>query len=104
MLENRPEDSTHPQGNRVLECLEFSREGMLLEGAPRFDKFRATLSIPQNGERVDADVVVVNKKDNAFEVKFVSPSERLTSMLSWWDSEDRPAPQPSLDQNAGIDA
>lgn len=104
VLEKRPQGSTHPQGDRVLECIEFSRQGMKLKGSPRFESFPATLSMPQNGERVEASVEVVSKSDYSFQVKFISPSEKLVSLLSWWDSETRPSPQPSHDRDLGIDA
>jgi len=59
VLEHRPEADPHPQGTRLLHCADFSMGGMKLRGAPRFDRFTATLCIPQDGSRIDAEVEVV---------------------------------------------
>ena len=103
VLEKRPQGSEHPQGDRVLECIEFSRQGMKLKGSPRFESFPATISMPQNGERVEVCLEVVSKVSDSFQVKFVSPSEKLILLLSWWDSGSRPLHWPSRDRDLGID-
>jgi hypothetical protein len=102
VLEKRPTNSDHPQGDRVIECFQFSRDGLRLNGKPRFQSFSAVLSMPQNGERVEADLLVKDTMSDHFEVNFVSPSKRLIELLSWWDVKERPEPQPSPDQRVGI--
>ena len=57
VLEKKPKDSEHPQGDRVLDCLSFSIQGMKIKGQPRFDEFEAVLSIPQDGSLISAQVL-----------------------------------------------
>ncbi len=102
VLEKRPDVSNHPQGDRVMECFQFSKDGLRLSGKPRFESFPAVLSMPQNGERVEAKLLVKNILADHFEVSFVSPSNRLIDLLAWWDQKERPAIQPSLDQSVDI--
>lgn len=97
VLEHRPEDVEHPQGPRMLHCIDFSASGMRLRGAPRFDRFRATLCVPHDGSRVDADLEVVHKGDGYFGVRFVDPSAELNQKLEWWQAPADPG------QNADID-
>lgn len=88
VLECKPEDATHPQGNRVLECIEFSPTHLRIKGQPRFDKFKAVLSMPQDGSRLENDVEVVAKGKDSFEVKLVNPSASVLDKISWWFSKD----------------
>lgn len=101
VLEHRPENETDGPASRVLTCTKFSKDGMLLNGQPRFDIFPVTLSIPQDGSTVDALVEVTSGNKNSFNVKFINPSKELVKKLSWWDEKVK---RPSTSQNAGIDA
>ena len=94
VLEKKPRYSDHPQGDRVLDCLGFSTQGMKIKGQPRFNKFEAILSIPQDGSLIPAQVQVVNQQKDFFEVQFINPSTKLLKKLSWWDTEFEEA-QPS---------
>ena len=87
VLEKKPKDSEHPQGDRVLDCLRFSIQGMKIKGQPRFDKFEAVLSIPQDGSLVPAQVQVIRQQKDFFEVQFINPSVELLKKLSWWDTK-----------------
>lgn len=87
ILEKKPKGSEHPQGDRVLDCLSFSILGMKIKGRPRFDKFEATLSIPQDGSLIPAQVQVVDRQRDFFEVRFINPSVELLKKLSWWDTK-----------------
>ena len=49
VLEKKPKNSEHPQGDRVLDCLSFSTQGLKIKGQARFDEFETILSIPQDG-------------------------------------------------------
>lgn len=84
-LEHRPQTSKHPQATRVLKCLDFSVGGLKLEGKPRYERFRITLSAPQDGSKIDAVVETIYTQDNYFGVRFVEPSKELISKLSWWN-------------------
>ena len=102
VLEKKPKDSDHPQGDRVLDCLSFSTQGMKIKGQPRFDKFEAILSIPQDGSLLPAYVQVIDRKKDSFEVQFMNPSMDLLKKLSWWDTEiekehSTPSPDRSVD-------
>jgi hypothetical protein len=88
VLECKPENATHPQGNRVLECLEFSPTHLRIKGQPRFDKFKAVLSMPQDGTRYESEVEVVNTGKDSFEVRLVNPSVSVVDKISWWFSKD----------------
>ena len=87
VLEKKPKNSEHPQGDRVLDCLGFSVQGMKIKGQYRFNKFEAVLSIPQDGSLIPAQVQVVNQQKDFFEVQFINPSVELLKKLSWWDTE-----------------
>ena len=87
VLEKKPKDSDHPQGDRVLDCLSFSIQGMRIKGQPRFNKFEVILSIPQDGSLVATKVQVMNQQKDFFEVQFINPSVELLKKLSWWDKE-----------------
>ena len=102
VLEKKPEDSEHPQGDRVLDCLSFSTKGMKLEGQPRFNVFEAVLSAPQDGSLLPVQVQVVDQQKDFFEVQFVNPSMELIKKLSWWDKEFRQE-QPSLPRDQSVD-
>lgn len=103
VLEKKPKSSKHPQGNRVLDCSSFSTQGMKIKGQPRFDKFEAILSIPQDGSLVPAQVQVVDRQKDFFEVQFINPSTELLKKLSWWDTEvEEKPPSFSPDQTADI--
>ena len=105
VLEKKPKDSDHPQGDRVLDCLSFSTQGMKIKGQARFDKFEAVLSIPQDGSLVPAQVQVIDKQKDFFEVRFVNPSEKLLTKLSWWDkelTEDQISPPPDRNVDIGV--
>lgn len=104
VLEIRPVGSQDPQGNRVLECVEFSKHGLVLSGVSRFERFPVILSMPQNGERVSAEVEVVSSSKGFFEVKFLSPSKQLLDLISWWAKGRGSASQASssvLDSDTG---
>lgn len=88
VLEHRPEGHEHPQASRVLRCLDFSMDGMRLSGRPRFDRFRVTLSMPQDGSRVQAEVQVVHKREDSFGVRFVEARRELVEKLAWWGTGD----------------
>ena len=94
-LEKKPRGSEHPQGDRVLDCLGFSTQGMKIKGRPRFNKFEAVLSIPQDGSLIPTQVQVVEQQKDFFEVQFINPSVELLKKLSWWDTETEEE-QPSL--------
>lgn len=105
VLEKKPKNSDHPQGDRVLDCFSFSTKGMKIKGQPRFDEFEAVLSIPQDGSLVPSQVQVVDKQKDFFEVQFVSPSEELLTKLSWWDKElveEQPSPPPDRSVDIGV--
>ena len=105
VLEKKPEDSDHPQGDRVLDCLSFSTQGMKIKGQARFDKFEAVLSIPQDGSLVPAQVQVIDKQKDFFEVRFINPSEELLTKLSWWDkevTEEQISPPPDRSVDIGV--
>ncbi|MEI7441872.1 MAG: hypothetical protein WCK43_09645, partial [bacterium] len=104
LLEERPESSKHPQGNRVLTCTEFNTKYLKILGRPRFEIFDATLSIPQNGKQIKASLRVLEKKQDYFLAEMIEPSTELITELSWWDYSEQPAALPSTDQNVGIDA
>ena len=86
VLEHRPEGDPHPQGTRLLHCTDFSAGGMKLRGVPRFDRFKVTLCIPQDGSRIDVEVEVVNKIEGYFGVRFINPAPELSEKLSWWQA------------------
>lgn len=88
VLECKPEDSNHPQGNRVLECIEFSPTNFRIKGQPRFDKFKAVLSMPQDGSRLETEVQVVSSCKDCFEVKLINPSASISDKIAWWFSKD----------------
>ena len=103
VCEKKPENSDHPQGDRVLDGLSFSFEGMKIQGKARFKKFEAILKIPQDGSLVSAQVELVEQKKDFFEVKFINPSQELLKKIAWWDplvAEDQPILSP--DQRADI--
>lgn len=104
LLEERPESSKHPQGNRVLTCTEFNTKYLKILGQSRFEMFDATLSIPQNGKQIKASLKVLEKKQDYFLAEMIEPSTELINELSWWDYSEQPATIPSTDQNVGIDA
>ena len=87
VLEKKPKSSEHPQGDRVLDCFSFSSQGMKIQGQARFDKFEAVLSIPQDGSLIPAQVQVVDKQNDFFEVRFINPSKKLLDKISWWNTE-----------------
>ena len=88
VLEHRPVGHEHPQASRVLRCLDFSTDGMRLSGRPRFDRFMVTLSMPQDGSRVQAEVQVVHRRDDSFGVRFVKASREVVEKLAWWGTSD----------------
>lgn len=103
VLEKKPKSSEHPQGDRVLDCLSFSTQGMKIKGQARFNEFEAVLSIPQDGSLLPVQVQVVDKQKDFFEVQFINPSVELLKKLSWWDTEAKEEqPSPSLDQSVDI--
>ena len=107
VLECKPEGAVHPQGNRVLECIEFSPKHLRIKGQPRFDKFKAVLSMPQDGSRFENDVEVVATHKDSFEVKLVNPSAAVLDKIFWWFSKDvdfaEPKPVPKkTDRDADI--
>lgn len=102
VLETKPKDSEHPQGDRVLDCLSFSTQGMRIKGQARFDKFEAVLSIPQDGSLLSVIVQVVDQQKDFFEVQFINPSVELLKKLSWWDVEIEKE-QPSLPPDRSVD-
>ena len=103
VLEKKPKDSDHPQGDRVLDCISFSISGMKIKGYPRFDKFEAVLSAPQDGALLPAQVEVIDKQKDFFEVRFINPSAELVKKLSWWDgSIDDKQPSPDSVRNVDI--
>lgn len=103
VLERRPEGETDGPTSRVLSCLTFSKTEMLLKGQPRFDTFPVTLSAPQDGTKVDANVEVISGDGKTFKVKFLNPSKELLKKLSWWNkSTDHPVPLPSQSVDIGV--
>ncbi len=105
VLEKKPKDSEHPQGDRVLDCFSFSTQGMKIKGQPRFNKFNVTLSIPQDGSLVSTQVQVINKQKDFFEVRFINPSSKLLTKLSWWDTRtthERPKYFPDRNLDIGV--
>ena len=102
VLEKKPKGSEQPQGDRVLDCLSFSTQGMKIKGKPRFDEFEAILSIPQDGSLIPAQVQVVDQQKDFFEVQFINPSMELLKKLSWWDTEVEEE-QPSLSPDQSVD-
>lgn len=103
VLEKKPQGSEHPQGDRVLDCFSFSSQGMKIRGQARFDKFEATLSIPQDGSLMSVQVQVVDQQKDSFEVQFINPSVKLLKKLSWWDKEiAEEQPSHSLDRSVDI--
>ena len=103
VLEKKPKGSEHPQGDRVLDCLSFSTQGMKIKGQPRFNKFEAVLSIPQDGSLIPAQVQVIDQQKDFFEVQFINPSTELLKKLSWWDIEIE-TDQPNLPPNQSVDS
>ena len=105
VLEKKPKDSEHPQGDRVLDCLGFSIQGMKIKGQPRFNKFEAILSIPQDGSLMSVQVQIIDQQKDFFEVQFINPSEELLKKLSWWDTEiaeEQPSPPPDRNVDIGV--
>lgn len=104
VLEHRPEGGQHPQATRTLVCKDFSKGGLRLEGTPRYEEFKATISSPHDDTKFDVDLKVVHQSEGWFGVRFISPSDALIEKLSWWDAPSRPLPSQDLGQSAGIDA
>lgn len=103
VLEHRPEGETDGPASRVLSCLTFSKIGMLLKGQPRFDTFPVTLSAPQDGTKINANVEVISGDGKTFKVKFLNPSKELLKKLSWWDETTvQPVPSPSRNVDIGV--
>ena len=105
VCEKKPEDSDHPQGDRVLDGLSFSFEGMKIQGKARFKKFEAILKIPQDGSLVSSQVELVEQKKDFFKVKFVNPSQELLKKIAWWDppvAEKQPSLPPDQSADIGV--
>lgn len=104
VCEKKPEDSDHPQGDRVLDGLSFSFEGMKIQGKSRFKKFEAILCMPQDGSLVPAQAELVEQKKDFFEVKFINPSQELLKKIAWWDppATEEQLISPPSDQSADI--
>ena len=105
ILEKKPENSDHPQGDRALKCFSFSKQGMKIKGIPRFGEFETTLCIPQDGSLISAYVKVIDRKKDFFEVQFINPSKELLEKLSWWDKdtiEEQISPSPSQSVDIGV--
>ena len=103
VLEHRPDADTGGPATRILSCLSFSKGGLLLKGQPRYESFNVTLSAPQDGTKLDAQVEVVSGNSESFGVKFVDPSPELLKKLSWWDEATvRPAISPSQSVDIGV--
>lgn len=88
ILECKPEGSDHPQGDRVLECYEFSRNSLKIKGTPRFQRFKAILSMPQDGSKLETEVEVIHSKSGSFEAKFVNPPSSVIDKISWWFNKE----------------
>ena len=101
VCEKKPKDSEHPQGDRVLDGLSFSFEGMKIQGKARFKKFEAVLKIPQDGSLVPAQVELVEQKKDFFEVRFINPSQELLKKIAWWEPPVKA--QPSLPPDRSVD-
>ena len=79
LLEIRPNDSTHPQGNRVLWVTEFTKNGwMKIKGTPRFSKFALQFD-HQTGIEENFGKVI-GKKDGFFFIQLTKKSKAL----QWW--------------------
>ena len=105
ILEKKPSGSEHPQGDRVLDCLSFSTQGMRIKGQARFDKFEAVLSIPQDGSLLSVIVQLIDQQKDFFEVQFINPSIELLKKLSWWDiefKEEQPSHSPDRSVDIGV--
>lgn len=96
VLEHRPAEAEHPQATRMLECLDFSKGGMKLRGQPRYQRCSLTIALPNSERKVTTEVELVHESSSGFGVKFISPSDELLSLISWWG--------PSRDQSSGSDA
>ena len=86
VIEHRPEGVEHPQATRTLKCLDFSKGGLRLAGASRYQRFTVTMCLPPQKEKVDVEVEVVHQGFDSFGVKFILPSGDLLSKIDWWNS------------------
>lgn len=75
---------------------------MKIKGQPRFNKFEAILSIPQDGSLMPVQVQVVGQQKDFFEVQFIAPSAELLKKISWWDKNIEEE-QPSYFPNWSVD-
>lgn len=104
VLEHRPDGEEFSQATRVLICKDFSQGGLRLEGTPRYKKFKATLSAPQDGMKYEVDMEVVHQAPNEFGVRFIDPSDALIEKLAWWSSSAQPLRSQDSGQSLDIDA
>ena len=102
VLEHRPDNEFDGPESRVLVCRSFSKNGMLLEGIPRFDMFDVTLSMPQDGTKVEATVEVVSGDSKTFGVKFINPSKELLHKMAWWSEPEITNSSPSQSVDIGV--
>ena len=103
VCEKKPKGVEHTQGDRVLDGLSFSFEGMKIEGQARFKKFESVLCMPHDGSLLPAQVELVEQKKNFFEVKFINPSKELLEKIAWWDTFEEEQPtSPPADQSVDI--
>ena len=85
VIEKKPPNSLHPQGDRVLTALSFTDKTMEIQGVPKFPSFKAVLSMPQCGTLMPVNVKVVFKTKKSFVVEFIKPTKKLKEKIKWWE-------------------
>lgn len=81
VLEERPDLSDSPQGNRVLECVELSAKRMRLLGKSRMQNFGAVLSSPFDGALIRTRVQTISSNEDSFWTEFQEFSPELINFL-----------------------
>ncbi len=95
ILEHRPHDSQDCPKSRTLTGTMLTKDGLTVLGSPRYDTFKATISMPHNGSNSDVTMKVVSIDKKSFKTEFVSPSKKFKQNLAWW-FEDQPYHAPDL--------